>query len=292
MVSSRINRAFIFVLILFVCFYHIPISIASERKCAILLHGLGRTHHSMSSLASTLKKHDYWVVNQDYPSTKKSVHAIAEQYIQPMVDECTKNQAKHIIFITHSLGGIVLQKYLEDHEVKKLTHIVMLSPPNHGSPIVDKFQRYWLFRTLLGPATQSLSTTAKGYTLPTNRGYRVGIIAGNANLTLVPKYFFNEPNDGKVSVSSAYMQGTDDFIVLPVNHTFMMNNVLVQNNILNFLYHQTFHSDVSKPTPTKTNKIYYPFSKIYQLPRINAAKRSVPTQCVSVRIQTVHNVGA
>ena len=240
MINARINRTLISILMLFVYFYHIQISIASERTCAILLHGLGRTHHSMLSLASALKKHDYWVVNQDYHSTKKSVNVIAEQYIQPMVDECIKNQTKHIVFITHSLGGIVLQKYLENHGIKQLTHIVMLSPPNHGSPIVDKFQRYWLFRTLLGPAIQSLSTTAKGCTLPINRRYRVGIIAGNANLTLAPRYFFNEPNDGKVSVSSSYMQGTDDFIILPVNHTFMMNNALVQKSILNFLYRQTF----------------------------------------------------
>jgi predicted alpha/beta hydrolase family esterase len=190
----------------------------------------------MSSLALAFNKHHYAIVNQDYPSTKQSINDIAEHYIQPMIDECiVRHQAKRIIFVTHSLGGIVLQKYLENHEVNQLTHVIMLGPPNHGSPIVDKLHDFWLFQAALGPAGQALSTSEQAHTLPTNRAYKVSIIAGNAYYSLLSRYFFHEPNDGKVSVSSAYMPGSDDFIVLPVTHTFMMNHALVQKHMFNFL---------------------------------------------------------
>lgn len=237
----RVLKNKLFFLIILGHFCHIPISVAGEQKCVILLHGLGRTHLSMSSLGSTLKKHNYLVVNRDYPSTKKSIDSISAQCIQPMIDECIiQHQSTQIVFITHSLGGIILEKYLESHEIPQLTHVVMLGPPNHGSPIVDKLQKAWFFRALLGPAGQALSSSKQGYTLSTKRAYRVGIIAGNIHLTPFSRWFFNEPNDGKVSVSSAYMHGADDFMVLPVTHTFMMNNALVQKNILSFLNFQAF----------------------------------------------------
>ena len=225
-----------FLFIILGYFFYIPISIAGEEKCAILLHGLGRTHLSMSLLGSTLKKHDYAVVNYSYPSTKKSIDAISAEYIEPMINECImQHQSTDIVFITHSLGGIVLQKYLEHHEIPLLTHIVMLGPPNHGSPIVDKLQNVWLFQALLGPSGQALSSSKADYMLSKKRSYRVSIIAGNVHFTPFSSWFFNEPNDGKVSVSSAYMEGADDFIGLPVTHTFMMNHASVQKNILNLL---------------------------------------------------------
>jgi hypothetical protein len=60
---------------------------ALARECVILLHGLGRTCHSMSSLESILKRNNYFVVNENYPSTKKSIETIANQYVPLMVGQ-------------------------------------------------------------------------------------------------------------------------------------------------------------------------------------------------------------
>lgn len=43
---------------------------AAAKECVILLHGLGRTHHSMSSLEEIIKQQNYFVINDDYPSRK------------------------------------------------------------------------------------------------------------------------------------------------------------------------------------------------------------------------------
>ncbi len=49
-----------------------------------------------------------------------------------------------------------------------------------------------------------------------------------------------DPNDGKVSVESAKLEGMTDFLVLPVSHTFIMDDEEVLSQTLHFLRHETF----------------------------------------------------
>ena len=212
---------------------------AGKNECVILLHGLARTQHSMSRLESTLIKHHYIVVNDHYPSTKKPINALAKEYIPPMLDKCLKNHPRRIHFVTHSLGGIILQQYLQKNKISKLDHIVMLGPPNHGSPLADLLHNLWIFKFFLGPVIAEL-TTKKNNIILVHDQYNIGIIAGNYNLNPFGYIVFNEPNDGKVSISSAQMSQMTDFIVLPVTHTFMMSNAVVEKQTLHFLTYGRF----------------------------------------------------
>ena len=222
------------ILSIFIYLFLSSLCFASDVKCVVLLHGLARTHHAMSSIEFTLKQHDYLVVNQDYSSTKKSIEAIANQDIQPMVNQCLSYQPDQIMFVTHSMGGIVLQQYLENHTVHALSHIVMLSPPNHGSPLADLLHTHWLFQKIMGPAGQELLTSHVRHQLLAKPAYKIGIIAGDFNLIPFSRSIFHDASDGKVSVSSARLEYMSDFIVLPVGHTFMMKNTEVKKQILYF----------------------------------------------------------
>lgn len=218
------------------------LSIASGR-CVILIHGLARSHYSMATLAKYLQLHGYLVVNQDYPSTKLSIEAIANQEIPLMVNACLKYQPDSIYFVTHSMGGVILRQYLQTHSMPTETKIVMLGPPNHGSPLADIFHNNELFKLITGPAGQELTTHSNALPnqLPFDLPYQVGIIAGNFSLLPITALFFHEANDGKVAISSTKLTTMTDFIILPASHTFMMMNSRVVAQILHFFEKAQFN---------------------------------------------------
>ena len=228
-----------FILLLICSFSVIKNTMAKE--CVILLHGLARTPASMLFMASYLKNQNYIIINQDYPVTRKEIATMAEINLKDMVSQCQKYNATKINFVTHSLGGIVLRAYLQNNHLDNLGRVVMLAPPNHGSILADKFHNNWVFKQVVGPAGQELTTDSPSIAslnVPIN--YELGIIAGNFNFNPFLKLFFKEENDGKVSVSSAKLSGMKDFIVLPVSHTFIMTNKVVMQEVNYFLQNGYF----------------------------------------------------
>lgn len=219
------------------------ISEAAER-CVILIHGLSRSHYSMMKLEKFLELHDYKVVNQDYPSSKKSITEIANEEIPLMVNACLKYHPDNIYFVTHSMGGVILRQYLQTHNMPKPTRIVMLGPPNHGSPLAKLFHNNLLFKMIMGPAGQELTTESTSLVnrLDPYLPYQVGIIAGDFSFFPFAKLYSHEANDGKVTVSSTQLIKMNDFIVLPLSHTFIMRSSVVEKQVLHFFdYAQFIH---------------------------------------------------
>ncbi len=217
-----------------------------KNECVILLHGLGRTYHSMDEMQIKLTAAGYHTVNLDYPSRKESIQQLAAKYIPPVIDQCSAFDPAHIHFVTHSLGGIVIRMAIKQNWPEKLGRVVMLSPPNRGSDAVDDLKDRWYYSWINGPAGQELSTSEDS--TPNQLGpvdYPVGVIMGDRHAFFDTWLLamFQGANDGKVSVEGAKLDGMADFMVVHESHPYIMKSELVQFQTIQFLNNGLFLHD-------------------------------------------------
>ncbi len=213
-------------------------------ECVVLLHGLARTERSMIKLEHYLEDNDFIVMNIAYPSRKKTVQELSDSIVSKAVAECRAINAGKIHFVTHSLGGILVRYYLEYNEVPELGRVVMLSPPNNGSEVVDKLKDILFFKWLNGPAGEQLGTDQDD--LPKNLVapyYDVGIITGDRSINPILSFLIPGKDDGKVSIESAKLDGMTDFVIVHKAHPFIMRDEEVFQLIVTFIRNGMFSSD-------------------------------------------------
>jgi len=243
--------------------------IQKKNEYVIFLHGIGRSRRSMRFIEKYIADRGYRTYNLNYPSTKKTIQEIVLKYIPSVIEKC--KGADKIHFVVHSMGGIIMRHYLQDHSLPKGSRIVMLAAPNHGSEVTDFFRNFFLYKWIYGPAGQQLGTEAEslpnilkpvvgsslrleptslrpdvGSSLrlePTSLGpeptIEIGVITGNTSWDPL-SYLIPGQSDGKVSVESAKLKEMKDFLVVPFGHTFIMNHSIVMKQTLYFIEHGKF----------------------------------------------------
>ena len=219
----------------------------NNNECVILLHGLNRSSRSFSKMQSKLIEDGYHVVNVNYPSRKHTIEILANSYIPTAIEKCQAIDAQSIHFVTHSMGGILARYFLANNTVDQLGHVVMLSPPNQGSEVVDKLKDIPGFVEINGPAGQQLGTSIES--LPNMLGpveFPVGIITGNKSINLILSLLIPGDDDGKVSIKRAKIEGMTDFLVVSHTHPMIMLSDKVIRQTTYFIRHGRFYDMNSK----------------------------------------------
>lgn len=214
------------------------------REVVIAVHGLGGSRQLMNGLADYLAEQGkLHVVNFGYASTKADVGAHAESLASVIkhldgVDE--------ISFVAHSMGNLVIRHCLADlaalpaSEQPEIAYkrFVMISPPNHGAEIAEKFLDSQLANIFAGEPLQQLAPS-KGWETLQQRlaapSFEFGIIAGGTGdgegyLAAIPG-----DDDSLLSVETTKLAGASDFVLVKGIHQLLPMNDQVQDYTLRFL---------------------------------------------------------
>ena len=211
-------------------------------RVVILLHGLGRTRSATHGMAQYLAKTgNLSTLEFGYASTRAEVADHAKSLARviqnlPDVDE--------VDFVAHSLGNLVIRRYLEDVKEQsrskpsgpRIGRIVMLGPPNNGAHMAQLLGDNKFVIALAGPPATELGPgwpeLAKHLATPDGE---FGIIAGSRADQKARNPLLQGGDDLVVAVSETKLPGASDFLVLPVIHSFMMDDPKVQEATLRFL---------------------------------------------------------
>ena len=148
-------------------------------------------------------------------------------------------KAPAVHFVGHSLGGLVIHRFLERFPDQPPGRVVFLGTPCVASRVAQRASRFAPIAHLMGPSV------AEELLQPHERRWEqarpLGIIAGSQPIGVGQLLAdFTEENDGTVAVSETRMPGATDHIVLPVSHLGMLLSARVARETGSFLTHGRF----------------------------------------------------
>jgi len=142
-----------------------------------------------------------------------------------------------VSFVTHSMGALVVRATLarqsEWRERIRLHRVVMLAPPSKGATLADLLKDFVPYQLLAGPSGQSL--TREGAAKLPAPPCSFGIIAGGRGSQGGFNFLIPGDDDLVVGVNEARLAGADDFAVVRVAHSFIMNDPEVVRATVSFL---------------------------------------------------------
>jgi hypothetical protein len=224
-----------------------------EGKAIVVLHGLFRTRSSMATLSGALSKSgDYKTFRVGYPTTRGSVESHARS-----LDNVVRSLEgiSEINFVAHSLGNLVVRHWLNDFAAADRTlpkgqsfgRMVMLAPPNRQPKLASILVRGTVANFVAGPAAEAMATGwEKLEPKLATPHFEFGVLAGGKADGKGYNPLLPGDDDGVVTVESTRLPGAHDFRVLPVLHSFFMNDKRVHEYAMRFFEHGHFETAESR----------------------------------------------
>jgi hypothetical protein len=160
-----------------------------------------------------------------------------------------------INFIAHSLGNLVVRHWIHDFTAAERTlpqgqnfgRMVMLAAPNRQPKLATLLVRGAVANFIAGPAAESMATGWEKLEpkLATPQ-FEFGVLAGGKGDNKGFNPLLPGDDDGVVTVESTRLLGARDFRLVPVLHSFFMNDKRVHEYAIRFFEHGHFETEESR----------------------------------------------
>jgi pimeloyl-ACP methyl ester carboxylesterase len=153
----------------------------------------------MWPMAARLRKRGFRVQSWNYRSLFSSIDVHAARLREFLATELAAERRIHIV--AHSMGTIVTRAALNLGEISNIGRIVLLAPPNRGSPIA-RIASHVFGRFI--PPTRELSNVSTSYVnqLPFDNKIEIGVVAARYDL-LVPARSTHLPSQSQHLIMNA-----------------------------------------------------------------------------------------
>ncbi|WP_299493405.1 alpha/beta hydrolase [Acaryochloris sp. IP29b_bin.137] len=209
----------------------------------LLIHGLGRSPLSVFGLSQFLQLEGYQTALFGYSSLIEPY----TQIIERLQDRLLELEAEPYAIIAHSLGAVLVRSALTTKPKLTPNPIILLGPPNQSPRIAQLARRLSPFSFIAGECFQNLADPNFFRQLPPLSQKHI-IIAGTGGPRAPWRFFGEEINDGVLTLQEMQVQECEVFqsvtpsttkgclkLLLPVQHTQMLNHGLVQRAIMDIL---------------------------------------------------------
>ena len=206
------------------------------REAVILVHGLWMGGWAMQGLRLLLSRRGYAATALDYRSMAQSLDEHARRLAACIAE--LRQPAVHLV--GHSLGGLVILRYLRTYGEQRIGRIVLLGTPARACMAGLRFGNLAAGEGLLGSSHDIWRSLPDDY-----RPQReLGVIAGSRPWGL-GRLVMRLPgtNDGVVRLEETEVAGMRDRIVLPVSHSGMLVSARVAREVAAFLERGAFEHD-------------------------------------------------
>lgn len=201
----------------------------------ILLHGLWMNGLCLYPLAKRLRAQGYRTVCFSYHSLRDSPSTIIQQLYR-----CTASlEAETIHLVGHSLGGLLIQRFLETYPQQRPGRVVALGTPFAGSMIAQRLYTHLRGQRLLGRCIEE-GLLIEGVP-PWQCAQALGVIAGTRPVgigrLIAP---LPPPSDGTISVMETQLEGMADHCLVDSSHTGLTFSTAVIQQVDAFLKYGSF----------------------------------------------------
>ncbi len=208
-----------------------------KKEITILIHGFRKNNSDMSYLETGLKAAGFAVLSVKLPTTFGSL-AQCRNALYRQINEIVQ-EFDVVNYVAHSMGGLITRAYIDSVEKNNVGKCVFIATPHNGSRLATIAGLIPLYSRVFRPI-RDLLPNLQYRSFAENKRFKIGVIAGSRNESMIGRLFLPDDSDGRVEISSVKSNDMDELIILPYNHHNIHKNRETLVAVKNFLARGTF----------------------------------------------------